>query len=248
VFATLPAEMVADEHPVTDSKVALGRRLYYETVLSQGHDLSCNTCPLNGWGAWAPVLSVMAGGNRNAPTVYNAAGHLAQFWDGRAADVETQAKGPILNPIEMGMLDSAAVLEHLRNSAEYVAALLKAFPEERQPVTYDNVGHAIGSFERRLVTPSRWDAFLQGDSAALTADEQRGLRTFLSAVPVVPNVRTGRNSFQKVGAVNAAVAVDSGASVTGSWGYRVRCCRCVTSRRPPLTSDGSVTYSTKRCA
>ncbi|MBK6487882.1 MAG: c-type cytochrome [Gemmatimonadetes bacterium] len=252
VFATLPAEMVADEHPVTDSKVALGRRLYYETVLSQGHDLSCNTChPLNGWGAdGRPVSFGHEGkaGNRNAPTVYNAAGHLAQFWDGRAADVETQAKGPILNPIEMGMLDSAAVLEHLRNSAEYVAAFLKAFPEERQPVTYDNVGHAIGSFERRLVTPSRWDAFLQGDSAALTADEQRGLRTFLSAgcQSCHNGPYLGGNSFQKVGAVNAWPSqADSGRfAVTKDpkdlFVFKVPSLRNI-EKTAPYFHDGSVT-------
>lgn len=184
VFPPMPAQVEVADRPLTNAKIALGRALYYETTLSQSHDVSCNSChALNGWGADGRKVSLGhdgKAGSRNAPTVYHAAGHIAQFWDGRAADVEAQAKGPILNPVEMGMPDTAAVLKHLRENAAYAASFRAAFPGEKQPVTYDNVGNAIGAFERKLLTPARWDKFLAGDSTALTPDERQGLRAFLN--------------------------------------------------------------------
>ena len=184
LFAPLSPVIEARGQPVFEKEAALGRELFYENLLSESHDVSCNSChSLNAWGVDGRRVSVGhdgRAGSRNAPSVYNAAGQLAQFWDGRAKDVEAQAKGPILNPIEMGMSDSAGVLAHLRASPSYVAAFRGAYPGVLQPVTYDNVGRAIGAFERRLVTPSRWDNFLSGDSAALTPAERQGLRTFLN--------------------------------------------------------------------
>jgi cytochrome c peroxidase len=165
--------------------VSLGRALFHEPLLSDGHDVSCNSChALNARGTDGRRVSLGhdgRAGTRNAPTEYNAAGHLAQFWDGRARDVEAQANGPILNPIEVGMPDSAAVLAHLRASPMYVAAFRAAFPAERDPISYDNAGRAIGAFERGLVTPAPWDRFLAGDSTAFTTEQRRGLRSFLNA-------------------------------------------------------------------
>ena len=185
VFAPLPARMVAGVTPPTDAQVALGRTLYYETVLSGGHNVSCNSChPLNGFGADGRARSFGdhgQTGGRNAPSVYNAADQVAQFWDGRAASVEEQAKGPVLNPAEMGMPNPDAVLAHLRESAAYRAQFAAAFPAERTPITYDNVGKAIGAFERGLVTPARWDNYLGGDDAALTVEEKRGAKLFVAA-------------------------------------------------------------------
>ena len=206
MFAPLPAVMtVAGQPAPTAAQVDLGRRLYHETRLSNGHDVSCNSChALNAYGADGRRVSFGSAGHtggRNSPTVYNAAGHVAQFWDGRAKSVEEQAKGPVLNPVEMGMPDSAAVLAHLRESPEYRAAFRAAFPNDREPVTYDNVGRAIGAFERGLVTPARWDRYLQGDATALTPDEQRGLATFVRAgcAGCHNGVYVGGSSFQKVG-------------------------------------------------
>ena len=207
VFAPLPAQMDAPDRPLTDAKIALGRRLFYEKLLSDGHDVSCNSChALNGWGADGRKVSLGhdgRAGTRNSPSAYNAAGHFAQFWDGRAADVEAQAKGPILNPVEMGMSDSAAVLAHLRASPSYVAAFRAAFAGERQPVTYNNLGLAIGAFERRLLTPARWDRFLGGDSAALSEPERQGLQTFIAAgcQQCHNGVYIGGGLFQKAGLV-----------------------------------------------
>jgi cytochrome c peroxidase len=135
--------------------------------------------------------------------VFNASTHIAQFWDGRASSVEAQATGPIMNPAEMAMPSERAVVEVLQRIPAYVEMFRKAFPKERQPISLKNVGEAIGAFERGLVTPSRWDRFIAGDSSALTAREKHGLRVFLDvgcmACHTGPQV--GGTMFQKVGAL-----------------------------------------------
>lgn len=207
-FAPLPARMDLPGKPPSQALIDLGRMLFYEPVLSEGHDISCNSCHgLNAYGADGRRVSFGhkgQEGSHNAPTVYNAAGQVAQFWDGRAANVEEQAKGPILNPSEMGMPNPKAVLDHMNSSAKYRAAFAAAFPGESNPITYDNVGRAIGAFERGLVTPSRWDAFLKGDTSVLTAQEKRGAKTFVAAgcVTCHAGVTVGGQSFQKVGLVH----------------------------------------------
>lgn len=217
MFAPLPARIEAAGGPATEAQIALGRALFYEPLLSDGHDVNCNSCHgLNGWGADGRRVSFGhdgRAGTRNSPTVYNAAGHSVQFWDGRAADVEEQAKGPILNPIEMGMPDAGAVLTHLRASPTYRAAFRAAFPRDADPISYDNVGRAIGAFERGLVTPGRWDRFLGGDSTALTREERQGLRSFITVGCASCHSGTyiGGDRSMKVGLVNAwPSAADSG--------------------------------------
>jgi cytochrome c peroxidase len=181
----LPAAVDSAANPVTGQKVALGRMLYYDPRLSKGHDVSCNTCHnLDDYGIdEEPLSSGHKGqkGSRNSPTVYNAAGHIAQFWDGRAPTIEEQAKGPVLNPVEMAMPAEKQVIAVLKSMPEYVAAFREAFPGEKDPVTFDNMARAIGAFERGLLTPGRWDKFLAGDSAALLEAEKTGLNKFLDA-------------------------------------------------------------------
>ena len=122
-FAPLPEMMVSQANAVTEPKIELGRRLFFETQLSVGNTISCNSChALSGFGADTGAVSIGhlgKKGGRNSPTVYNAAGHIAQFWDGRAADVEAQALGPILNPVEMAMPAAPQVLNRLRANPEY---------------------------------------------------------------------------------------------------------------------------------
>ncbi len=206
-FAPLPAAMESPANPLTDAKVNLGRTLYYDTRLSLNNNVSCNSCHnLGTYGVDNRRFSLGTKnqeGGRNSPTVYNAAAHLAQFWDGRAPTVEEQAKGPILNPVEMGMPDAAAVLARLRAVPAYRTAFAKAFPGRANPITYDNVGLAIGAFERKLVTPGRWDRFLQGDTAALTPAEKRGLNAFVSAgcQACHAGALVGGAMYQKLGVV-----------------------------------------------
>jgi len=142
-----------------------------------------------------------ARGRRNSPTVYHAAGHFTAFWDGRASSVEEQAKGPILNPAEMAMPDGDAVVARLRQIPGYVESFRAAFPGEASPITYDNLGRAIGAFERNLVTPSRWDQYLAGNKRALTAPEVAGLKLFtdLGCMTCHTGEFVGGSMFQKVG-------------------------------------------------
>ncbi|MGZ8468456.1 MAG: cytochrome-c peroxidase [Gemmatirosa sp.] len=251
VFAPLPSAMLAGGPAPTPARIALGRTLFYETRLSDGHNVSCNGChALNGYGADGRRVSFGhrgQTGNRNSPSVYNAAGHVAQFWDGRAATVEEQAKGPILNPAEMGMPDTVAVLAHLRRSPTYVAAFRAAFPGEAQPITYDNVGRAIGAFERGLVTPARWDAYLGGDTAALTAAERRGVATFVrtGCASCHGGAYVGGNAFRPLGAARPwPTQADSGRyHVTRQPGdrfvFKVAALRNV-EQTGPYFHDGSV--------
>jgi cytochrome c peroxidase len=182
LFAPLPAVMSSPDNPVTDAKVTLGRILYYDPRLSANQKISCNTChPLDAYGAESTRVSTghkNQKGNRNAPTVYNAAGHFVQFWDGRAPTVEEQAKGPITNPVEMAMPSNAAAVQVIKSMPEYVALFQTAFPNDKDPITYNNMALAIGAFERGLVTPSRWDGFIEGDQSALTDAEKSGFNTF----------------------------------------------------------------------
>jgi cytochrome c peroxidase len=207
LFAPLPAAMSSPDNPVTEAKVTLGRILYYDPRLSANQKISCNTCHLlDAYGAESKKVSTgfkNQQGSRNAPTVYNAAGHFVQFWDGRAPTVEEQAKGPITNPIEMAMPSHGAAVQVIKSMPEYVALFQTAFPTDSDPVTYNNMALAIGAFERGLVTPSRWDSFLEGDQSALTKAEKAGFNTFAATGcqwchngPYV-----GGSSYQKVGVV-----------------------------------------------
>ncbi len=182
-FQPLPKVAESKDNPVTPAKVKLGKMLYYDPRLSKSGLISCNTCHnLATYGVDNLPTSVghrWQIGPRNAPTTLNAALHVAQFWDGRAKDVEEQAKGPILNPIEMAMDSPEEVVKRLSSIPEYVKLFREAFPGERNPLNYDNVAKAIAAFERTLMTPSRFDRFLKGDLNALTKEEKEGLKTFI---------------------------------------------------------------------
>ncbi len=208
-FRALPAAFSSAKNPGTPAKIALGRMLYYEPRLSKNHDISCNSChQLGKYGVdnnpRSPGHKKQLGG-RNSPTVYNAAGHITQFWDGRSPDVEDQAKGPVLNPVEMAMPNAAAVVKVLKSIPGYVVAFKKAFPKSKDPVTYDNMAKAIGAFERNLTTPARWDAFLKGDKAALTNKEKKGFMLFVmtGCITCHTGPLLGGHMYQKLGLVKA---------------------------------------------
>jgi cytochrome c peroxidase len=207
MFAPLPASVPGAKGEPTEEMVTLGRMLYYEPRLSKSQQISCNSChDLANYGAdGQPVSDGHKGqmGTRNSPTVFNAAAHFAQFWDGRALDVEEQAKGPILNPVEMAMPAEPQVVAVLESMPEYVDLFTKAFPNDKKPVTYDNMATAIGAFERKLMTPARWDALLNGDANALTPEETVGLKTFLDAgcQSCHSGALLGGTSYQRLGAM-----------------------------------------------
>jgi len=216
LFGVLPAEAPNAANPITDAKVELGRLLYFDPRISKSQQISCNSChKLDTFGvdneATSPGHKGQRGG-RNSPSVYNAAFHIAQFWDGRAADVEAQAKGPVLNPIEMAMPDPDHVLTVLRSIPGYAPLFAKAFPDAKDPVTYDDFGNAVGAFERKLTTPAPFDAFLGGNLDALTDAQVAGLAKFIEVgCPTCHMGATvGGLLFQKLGLVNAYETKDLG--------------------------------------
>lgn len=207
IFEPLPELMESPDNPITLAKVNLGRKLYYDTRLSKNQDISCNTCHLlDKFGVDGLPVSVghkEQVSTRNAPSVYNAAGHISQFRDGRAATIEEQAKVPPLNPVEMAMADEAAVEAVLKSIPGYAPMFTAAFPEDEDPITFNNMASAIGAFERGLVTRSRFDDYLAGDDEALTKNEIEGLNAFLDAgcTSCHSGAYVGGSMYQKLGVV-----------------------------------------------
>jgi cytochrome c peroxidase len=250
MFKPLPAEMSSESNPLSEEKIALGRMLYYEPRLSKNHDLSCNSCHgLDTFGVDNKPTSPGhkgALGTRNSPTVYNAALHIAQFWDGREPDVEAQAKGPVLNPVEMAMASEEAVVVVLKTIPGYVTAFAAAWPDDADAVTYDHMADAIGAFERKLVTPDRFDEYLGGDGGALTPEERAGLDLFVSTGCITCHMGAGLGGamYQKLGLVEPYETADTGRhALTGNdadkFFFKVPSLRNIT-RTGPYLHDGSV--------
>lgn len=205
-FRVLPKQPTSPkENPTTAAKIQLGKLLFHEPRLSKSGALSCNSCHnLASYGVDNRSTSLGHGfkpGERNSPTVLNASLHLSQFWDGRAADLETQAQAPILNPAEMAMGGEADVLKRLQSIPEYRQAFDAAFPDGKDGINYSNVARAIAAFERTLLTPSPFDKFLLGDSKALKPEQKIGLQTFISqgCVSCHSGAGIGGGMYQKFG-------------------------------------------------
>ncbi len=185
LFKPIPA--VAPSLPgnaATPAKLDLGKMLYFDPRLSQSHSISCNSCHMVGMGG-VDLQETSLGhrwqhGGRNAPTVYNAVFDVAQFWDGRAKDLEQQAGGPLVNPVEMDTTE-AHVVEQLKGIPGYAAVFAKAFPGASDPITFDNVRKAIAVFEATLITPNApFDRYLRGNEKALDAKQKEGLAIFIN--------------------------------------------------------------------
>ncbi len=208
LFKALPSVAENPGDQITKEKIALGMKLYYDRKLSKDGHNSCNSCHnLETFGVDNEITSVGdAGkrGGRNSPTTLNAAFHFLQFWDGRAKDVEEQAGMPILNPVEMAIPSKDFLVKRLSLSEEYKNAFAAAFPQSKDPITYDNLQIAIGAFERTLITPSRFDKFLGGDTLALNNDEKKGMEFFIATgcTACHSGMLLGGSMFQKFGMAN----------------------------------------------
>ena len=202
-IAPLPADFARAD--TTPSRVALGRKLFSEPALSSNGQVSCATChDLAQFGVDHRATSIGVAGTpvrRNAPSVFNAAGQVAQFWDGRAADVEAQALGPLFAANEMGHANEEAVRTALEVSG-YLPSFQENFPGESEPLNSHNVARAIGAFERTLVTPAPIDRYLAGDRSALTSEQRAGFDLFnnLGCVNCHSGPLVGGERFRRLGA------------------------------------------------
>lgn len=247
-FEPLPESIIDEKENA--ALIKLGNTLYMDPRLSINDKISCNSChQLDNYGVDSEPTSPghdNKRGGRNSPTTLNAALHLAQFWDGRAGSVEEQALGPILNPIEMGMPDKGTVVAKLKAIEEYQSLFSEAFPDQKHPFNYNNIGVAIGAFERTLLTPSRFDDYLNGDESALNDTEKEGLKKFIrtGCATCHNGVVIGGNSYKKIGVVEAYETDDMGRfEVTGIESdkktFKVPSLRNIT-KTGPYFHDGSV--------
>lgn len=209
IVGPLPEVMPGSEND-TPALIALGEKLFMDTRLSINDTQSCNSChnvTNSGTGVDNTELSPGAVygrlGSRNAPTVWNAGLQFAQFWDGREPDLKAQAKGPILNHVEMGMPSAEAVIKKLSAVPEYQQSFKAAF-NSTEAINYDNLAHAIAAFERTLITKDRFDLYMKGDKNALNQQEKDGLQAFINTgcIACHRGSTLGGNMFQKLGVVN----------------------------------------------
>ncbi|GAB4354568.1 MAG: cytochrome-c peroxidase [Methylohalobius crimeensis] len=182
-WQSLPEEAPAPaDNPTTPAKVELGKILYFDPRLSSTGTFSCNSCHnvMAGGDDNRPFAAGVHGqtGGRSAPTVWNAAFHATQFWDGRAASLEDQARGPVTNPVEMGMKSWDDVVSRLKQVPGYPDLFKEAFGADAE-ITEDNAVKAIAAYERTLITPnSPYDRYVEGDKSALSDQQVRGMQTF----------------------------------------------------------------------
>lgn len=181
VPSTIPA---VTDNPITPDKIALGKALFFDPRMSASGVFSCNSCHNLATGGDDNLeTSIGHGwqkGPRNSPTVLNSVFNEAQFWDGRAADLKAQAKGPVQAGVEMANTPENVVAT-LTSMPQYVGWFQASFPDEADPVTFDNFAKAIEAYEATLITPAPFDAWLNGDDAALSDQQKDGLALFIDS-------------------------------------------------------------------
>lgn len=205
VSAKEPIEPIAPVKEINLAQVELGKKLYFERRLSKSGFLSCNSCHNLSRGG-TDNLKTSIGHNWqqgpiNAPTVLNSSMNIAQFWDGRAADLKEQAGGPIASPMEMAFTHTL-VVEVLESIPQYVTEFNHVFGPDS--INIDHVTQAIAEFEKTLVTPnSCFDQWLLGNGDALTNEELAGYQLFKQSGCVICHngAAVGGNSFQKMGVI-----------------------------------------------
>ena len=207
VFKPLPQDMGTPEFPTTPGRVALGQVLFFDPRWTAEGNVSCATChqpALYGTDALAKSIGVQHRTHpRHAPTVLNAALNFVQHWWGDRKNAEDQAMQALIGVFSSGQPDSATVIARIKAIDGYTALFQHAFPGEAEPITAENIGKALGAYERTLTTPAPFDAFLRGDAAALPPMARAGLQRFMShgCVACHNGVGIGGQMFQKFGVV-----------------------------------------------
>lgn len=256
VFKPLPPLPSAKDTPGGQARVDLGQRLFFERRASMDGNVGCVHChlpELQATDGLAKAIGVFGKENpRNAPTMFNVSLQFKQHWRGDRETLEEQAEKSLLGPATFGNPDHATAMAKLKAIPGYTELFAAAFPDDKDPVNQKNWGAAIAAFERTLLTPSRFDAFLAGDANALSTEEQAGLRKFidLGCARCHNGPGLGGTSFQKFGVVSdywketGAAQPDKGrAEVTKSdadlYVFKVPQLRNV-AKTAPYFHDGSV--------
>ncbi len=194
-------------------KAILGKKLFFDTRLSQDDTISCATCHIVDAGG-DDNMSVSFGikgqaGLRNSPTVLNARFNRFQFWDGSAKNLAQQAVGPIHNPVEMGT-NFKEVISKISKDIQYLNDFKRLYSDG---ITQENIVEAIVEFENALTTPnSKFDKYLRGDKNILNEDELNGYMIFkdYGCISCHNGVNIGGNLMQKIGAVKKYDTEDFG--------------------------------------
>ncbi|MHB8744468.1 MAG: cytochrome-c peroxidase [Sulfuricaulis sp.] len=244
------------EFPVTPERVALGRDLFFDPRISLDGTVSCSKChepSLYGTDALPKPIGVKGRLNpRNAPTELNAAAQFVEHWRGDRTNVEDQATKALVGPPSFGQPDFTTAMAKITAIHGYLPLFQKAFPNDKQPVTPDNWGKAIGSYERTLVTPAPFDAYLKGDTNAISPMAKVGLQKFINTgcASCHNGVGIGGGMFQKFGVhedywkATGSQQIDKGRfDVTNNpadmYVFKVPSLRNV-AMTPPYFHDGSV--------
>jgi len=211
MFEAIPmqAPQLADNNAVTRDKIDLGAMLFFDPRMSKSGVFSCQSCHNVGMGG-VDGLETSIGhgwqkGPRNAPTALNAVFNVAQFWDGRAPDLAAQAKGPVQAGVEMNNTPDNLVAT-VKSMPGYVEAFAKAFPGQKDPISFDNFALAVEAFEATLITPnSKFDQWLMGNDGAMSADETAGLKLFIDTgcASCHNGINIGGNGYYPFGVVEA---------------------------------------------
>ena len=221
-YASEPIQAISPVKEINLAQVELGKKLYFDPRLSKSGFISCNSCHNLSMGGTDNLRTSIGHnwqeGPINAPTVLNSSMNLAQFWDGRAADLKAQAGGPIANPGEMAFTHTLAI-DVLESIPQYVTEFKQVFGSAE--VNIDRVTTAIAEFEKTLVTPnSRFDQWLLGNQDAITAYELEGYHLFKNSgcVACHNGPAVGGNSFQKMGVIEPYKTTSTAQGLAGVTG------------------------------
>ena len=256
LFQPLPKDMATAEFPITRERVELGRALFFDPRLTVDANMSCSSChqpAFYGTDALPKPMGVKQRPHpRHVPTNLNSGTSLVIHWRGDRTNLEDQVFQALTSPITSGQPDEKAVIDRLTHIPGYAPLFKAAFPDEPQPMTLRNIAKAVGAYERTLVTPSPFDAYLAGNQEALSPAARAGLQKFINTgcVACHNGVGVGGGMYRKFGVVEdywkatGSEPVDKGrADVTKDpedlYVFRVASLRNV-AMTPPYFHDGSV--------
>ena len=256
IFQPLPKDLASGAFPITRERVELGQSLFFDPRLTVDGNMSCSSChqpALYGTDARPKAIGVQQRPHpRNAPTVLNVGALNIVHWRGDRDGLEDQVAKAATSPITSGQPDENAVIDRLSRIAGYAPLFKAAYPDDQQPATLENIAKAISAYERTLLTPSPFDAYLAGDQEALPPAARAGLAKFINTgcVACHNGVGVGGGMYQKFGVVEdywkatGSEPVDKGrAEVTKDpadlYLFRVASLRNV-AKTPPYFHDGSV--------